>query len=97
MIELIVVAIDKLLAREQIKKFVEYCNSTELTDQMTAINSVLQNSSGETKDKLDSINIQLADIIDSFMSLMENTKDFITDATDLLEKMDGDLADKIEC
>lgn len=96
MIELIVVAIEKLLAREQTKKFVEYCNSTELTDQMTEINSVLQNSSGETKEKLDSINIQLTDIINSFMLLMENTKDFITNATDMFEDMDVKLAEEIE-
>lgn len=91
--DILIISIDKILAREQIKKFIEYCSSTEMTDQMALINSILAKSSGETKEKLDLINNELTLIINTFMELMKNTKDFISNATDMIEDVDKTIAE----
>lgn len=95
MIEQLLLLINNLIGRDCVKDFVKYCNSTELTDLMKSINSTLKISKGETKVELDHINHELELIIDNFMKLMVNTKDFIENATDLFEKMDINIAEQI--
>jgi hypothetical protein len=91
----IMITINKLITRECNKLLTKYYNSTELTDLMKSINSTLVKSKGETKEQLDLINAELTKIINTFIELMANTKDYIENATNLFEDTDIKLSDQI--
>jgi len=88
----IMITINKLITRECNKLLTKYYNSTELTDLMKSINSTLVKSKGETKEQLDLINAELTKIINTFIELMANTKDYIENATNLFEDTDIKLS-----